>query len=125
MLETGLGGLMDATNVVENTLVTILTSISRDHMAFLGESLSEIATHKAGIIKKSSYVVALEGEPEVEAVIMKTAEERQAKVVTLYTKQTFEIAVMVWKNKKFLIKITNRWKSLWRDSISSSMQPLP
>lgn len=86
VLETGLGGLMDATNVVENTRVTILTSISRDHMAFLGESLAEIAAQKAGIIKKASYVVALEGEPEVEEVIREAVEERQAKEVSFVHK---------------------------------------
>lgn len=86
VLETGLGGLMDATNVVENTRVTILTSISRDHMAFLGESLAEITAQKAGIIKKASYVVALEGEPEVEEVIREAVEERQAKEVAFVHK---------------------------------------
>lgn len=82
VLETGMGGLLDATNVVENTRVAVLTSISRDHMAFLGESLKEIAVNKAGIIKKGCHVAALEGEPEVEEVILNAAGERQAAKVT-------------------------------------------
>ena len=52
VLETGMGGLLDATNIVENTLISVITHISRDHMGFLGNSIEEIAVHKAGIIKK-------------------------------------------------------------------------
>ncbi len=51
ILETGLGGRLDATNVVDNPVVTILTPIGLDHQQFLGETLTEIATEKAGIIK--------------------------------------------------------------------------
>lgn len=57
ILEAGLGGLLDATNVVENTLIAVLTAISRDHMEFLGDTISEITLNKAGIIKKDSTVV--------------------------------------------------------------------
>lgn len=69
VLETGLGGLLDATNVVENTLVSVLTAISRDHMDYLGNTLSEIALNKAGIIKKSSVVVTTNQDEEVMKVI--------------------------------------------------------
>lgn len=58
VLETGLGGLLDATNIVENTLVCALTSISLDHMEFLGNTIEEIAFNKAGIIKNNSIVVS-------------------------------------------------------------------
>ncbi len=51
LLETGLGGRLDATNVVEDPLLTIITSISMDHMQFLGDSIAEIAREKAGIMK--------------------------------------------------------------------------
>ncbi|MFA9377499.1 MAG: folylpolyglutamate synthase/dihydrofolate synthase family protein [Lachnotalea sp.] len=57
VIETGLGGLLDATNVVENTMVAVITPIDRDHMEFLGDSIKEIAWNKAGIIKKDSVVV--------------------------------------------------------------------
>jgi len=53
MLETGLGGRLDATNVVESPLLTIITPISIDHQAFLGNTIEDIAAEKAGIIKKS------------------------------------------------------------------------
>ena len=57
VLETGMGGLLDATNVVEDTCAAVLTSISMDHMKFLGGTLTEIAAQKAGILKKGVPVV--------------------------------------------------------------------
>lgn len=69
VMETGMGGLLDATNVVEDTYVALLTSISRDHMGFLGKTLPEIAAQKAGIIKKGCHVVTVVQEPEVMEVI--------------------------------------------------------
>lgn len=57
VLETGLGGRLDATNVVSNTRLSIITSISYDHQNVLGHSLREIAYEKAGIIKENSEVL--------------------------------------------------------------------
>ncbi|WP_230398302.1 bifunctional folylpolyglutamate synthase/dihydrofolate synthase [Novisyntrophococcus fermenticellae] len=57
ILETGLGGRLDATNVVEKPLACIITSISRDHTEYLGETISEIAGEKAGIIKPEVPVI--------------------------------------------------------------------
>ena len=51
ILETGMGGLLDATNVIDSPLVAVITSVSMDHMKFLGNTLEEIAAQKAGIIK--------------------------------------------------------------------------
>lgn len=73
VLETGLGGLLDATNIVSNTLAAVFTSISMDHMAVLGKSLEEIAENKAGIMKPGATAVALRGEEEVNAVLQKKA----------------------------------------------------
>ena len=73
ILETGMGGLLDATNVVENTCAAVLTSISRDHMSYLGNTLSEIAAQKAGIIKKGCDVITAEQEQEVMEVISEKA----------------------------------------------------
>ncbi len=74
LLETGLGGLYDATNVVEGgRLVTLLTSISHDHMHILGDTLPEIATQKAGIIKPLSPCVVAPQENDVADVFIKQA----------------------------------------------------
>ena len=62
-IEVGLGGRLDATNVV-NAYVCVITSISRDHTAVLGDTLSQIAAEKAGIIKKGSQVVVAPQSPE-------------------------------------------------------------
>ena len=51
VLEVGLGGRLDATNVVNDPVVTVITRIARDHMALLGETVEEIAREKAGILK--------------------------------------------------------------------------
>ena len=51
LLETGMGGNLDATNIIKNTKLAVLVSISMDHMSFLGNTLEEIAQKKAGIIK--------------------------------------------------------------------------
>ena len=65
VLETGLGGELDATNVTEHPICSILTSISRDHMAILGDTLQEIAAAKAGIIKPGCPVIVYRQEPAV------------------------------------------------------------
>ncbi len=62
ILEAGLGGDMDATNIVTTTVCSILTSISMDHCRILGNKISEIAAHKAGIIKPGAPVICMEQE---------------------------------------------------------------
>lgn len=60
ILEAGLGGDMDATNIVKTTVCSIITSISMDHCRILGNKISEIAAHKAGIIKPGAPVICIE-----------------------------------------------------------------
>ena len=60
VLETGLGGTLDATNVVNTTVIEMISSIGMDHMEFLGGTLQEIAENKAGIIKPHTWVVSAE-----------------------------------------------------------------
>lgn len=75
LLETGLGGTMDATNIIENPICAVLTSISMDHMAILGDTLSEIGKNKAGIIKPGAIAVTLDQAAEVmEAIDHRCAE---------------------------------------------------
>ncbi len=74
VLETGMGGRDDATNIVTGTLVSVLTSISEDHLGMIGNDLSGIAHTKAGIIKKGSFVVSAPQKSEVLWVIQRQAE---------------------------------------------------
>lgn len=75
--ETGMGGRLDATNIVEPEL-TIITSIGYDHMEYLGDTLEKIAAEKAGIIKPGVPVIYFDRNPQVKAVIEKQAESRGA-----------------------------------------------
>lgn len=68
VLEVGLGGRLDATNVVE-PLVSIITDIGMDHMEFLGNTLRSIATEKAGILRQDGVLVTLSQHPEANAAI--------------------------------------------------------
>src|SRR6478672_3432318 len=74
VVETGLGGRLDSTNVIKPE-VTAITSISKDHMAQLGNTLAKIAEEKAGIFKKDIPAVTVQQEPEVEAVLRRVAEK--------------------------------------------------
>jgi dihydrofolate synthase/folylpolyglutamate synthase len=80
VLEVGMGGRLDATNVV-TPLVSVITQISYDHMMSLGNTLEAIAKEKAGIIKDNSYTVTSPQEPEALQVIKNTCAE---KVTTLF-----------------------------------------
>lgn len=81
VLETGMGGATDATNLISSPVCSVLTDISRDHMGFLGDTLAEIAAVKAGIIKKGRPVVTVRQEPEAMEVIEKQAKELGAKLI--------------------------------------------
>lgn len=69
VLETGMGGLTDATNIVENTLAAVVASVSMDHMRFLGDTLSAIAVQKAGILKRECAAVVLKQSGEVMEIL--------------------------------------------------------
>lgn len=75
LIETGLGGRLDATNVVDPEL-SIITSISLDHTEMLGDTLAKIAGEKAGIIKPGKPVLMGKLPPEAEAVVRRVAAER-------------------------------------------------
>lgn len=78
VLEAGLGGDMDATNIVTTTVCSILTSISMDHSRILGKKISEIAKHKAGIIKPGIPVVCMEQEESAMDEIRSAAQLQHA-----------------------------------------------
>lgn len=112
VLETGMGGLLDATNVIENTLISVITSISRDHMFFLGDTIEEIAAQKAGIIKKGAVVVSTEQESIVKKVLCEKAEEYEASKIVFVSLQDIE------KEKYDLHKTVFNYKNLKKLEIS-------
>src|SRR5204862_68461 len=74
VVETGLGGRLDSTNVLKPE-ITAITSISKDHMAQLGNTLAKIAEEKAGIFKKDIPAITVTQDPEVEPVLRRVAEK--------------------------------------------------
>ncbi len=78
LLETGLGGRVDATNVIDRPLACVITTISMDHMQYLGDTISKIATEKAGIIKRGVPIVVGPQPAEAAEVLSKIARTRQA-----------------------------------------------
>lgn len=83
VLETGLGGRFDATNVIEKPLVSVITSISLEHTEYLGDTYEKIAGEKAGIIKEGCPVVYDGTRPDVESAILKKADEMHAKAYAI------------------------------------------
>ena len=75
VLETGLGGRLDTTNVIKNPALCIITEIGLDHVAYLGDTIARIASEKAGIIKPNVPVVFLERKKEASDVLTKKASE--------------------------------------------------
>jgi len=102
VIEVGLGGRLDATNVVPQPEVCVITSISFDHTEVLGSTLTEIATEKAGIIKPNSIVVT---SPQVDEV-----------------NQVFEQACLNHKVKWIRGGINVTWQNLGFDSSRQSLQ---
>jgi dihydrofolate synthase/folylpolyglutamate synthase len=121
VLEVGLGGLEDATNVIQTTLVEVMTSISMDHMAFLGNTLAEIAANKAGIIKPNTVVVTDWQQPEAMAVIeekcrkencvLRTARKESAYGVTSgYEEQIFSYKCQERVYENLVIRLAGNYQ---------------
>lgn len=78
LLETGMGGRLDATNIVKKPLVGILASISMDHMQFLGNTIEEITIEKAGIIKENMDIVLYPSEEEIYRIVYRISNTKHA-----------------------------------------------
>ncbi|MCL4393391.1 MAG: bifunctional folylpolyglutamate synthase/dihydrofolate synthase [Chloroflexi bacterium] len=91
VLEVGLGGRLDATNVVQ-PLVSVITSISLDHTAILGDNVEEIALEKAGIVKAGVPIVSSPQSEGVAAVIEKVAATRDAPLISISPDLDFDVS---------------------------------
>lgn len=81
ILECGMGGKLDATNLVTTTAVAVFTPISMDHMGFLGETIEEIAAQKAGIIKPGCRVVSAQQSEEATRILQQVSSRQQTETV--------------------------------------------
>jgi dihydrofolate synthase / folylpolyglutamate synthase len=96
VLEVGLGGRVDATNVVPAPQIAVITRVSFDHMQVLGNSLREIAIEKAGIIKQGSKVVTGRLHPDARAVVQARAAEVGAEILPLGDPEPFPGAQLAY-----------------------------
>ncbi len=90
VLEVGIGGRYDTTNIIDKSLVSVLTKIDYDHMDILGNSLEEIAYNKVGILKENGLLITKDQEKSVEKVFCREVEEKRASM-EIVGKSTFKI----------------------------------
>ena len=116
ILETGLGGRLDATNVIDKPELCIITSISKDHTDILGDTYEAIATEKAGIIKENVPVLFGNYLKEVADVIYKTATNMNAPV---FCCKTEDVSDVVKSDKYIDFSLCNEYYGSGRFSIQS------
>lgn len=104
ILETGLGGRLDATNIVEHPIATVITSISLDHTEILGDTVEQIAWEKAGIIKKGVPLIYDGENSAAEKVILQRAKDFQAKAWGLHQKM-YRILARTDKSIDFILDV--------------------
>ena len=106
ILETGMGGSLDVTNIFDETL-GIITSIGMDHMMYLGNTVKEIAFEKAGIIKNNSVIIFDDGDEESNEVIKETAKIRNAGLIALSSidYESFDFTYVNYKKKAAALAI--------------------
>lgn len=106
ILETGMGGRLDVTNVFEDTL-SIITSIGMDHMQFLGNSIKEIAFEKVGIIKYNSTVIFDDSNEEANEIIIENAKAKEAKIIPLsdFDYESLKFTYVKYKKKAAALAI--------------------
>ena len=95
-IEVGIGGKLDCTNIVDSS-ISVITSISYDHMEILGNTIEEITEQKAGIIKESSLVVSAAQEKESINIIKKISKEKNSKLYVF--KKDFDVDIISNTNK--------------------------
>ena len=103
IIETGLGGRLDSTNIIE-PIISVITNISYDHMDILGNTLPEIAFEKAGIIKKNTPVVVGETLPETKQVFINKAIEENATLSFAEANYTLIKATTNHQQQKIIFK---------------------
>ena len=93
ILETGLGGRLDATNSIRRPVLCVITEIGYDHMQYLGNTLSEIASEKAGIIKEGVPLVFTDRRKEVTRILADYAEKKKSSVISLKKEQILDVNI--------------------------------
>lgn len=115
VLETGLGGRLDSTNIIENPLVCVITSISFDHMEYLGNTISEIAREKGGIIKKNSPTVLYSQHEKVYNIIKEICSVKNSE---LFYAEDYGIDIIERSLNETVFSVKNDYFSYDKISIS-------
>ncbi len=111
LIECGLGGLKDATNVIDTPIISVMASISMDHMEFLGSTQKKIAKHKVGIIKKNSMCVSYPQDRTVTKTIIEKCCKENTNLVFVSKNDLEEISsscdesVFRYKDRTYTIKL--------------------
>ena len=115
VIETGLGGRLDATNII-NSDIALITNITFDHTAILGNSLREIAYEKAGIIKNRELCIYADSLPELEEEINKKT-ENSVNIIKKYNDMEIELdkinyrTVIKFQNNKFILPLFGKFQA--------------
>lgn len=114
-LETGIGGELDATNIINPPLVSVITSVSLDHTQILGNTIEEIARQKIGIIKENSHVVlSNDNTDSVKKLTLERADEKGSVLIIpdslqlQITKLNLTETEFIYKNKKYKLKMCGK-----------------
>jgi dihydrofolate synthase/folylpolyglutamate synthase len=124
VIEVGLGGRLDATNII-TPKVAVITSLSYDHMAVLGNTLAEIAGEKAGIIKQGVPFVSAPQKDEALEVLVRIAEERNAPMILVGKDIVFKPLNHSLDGQSLQISAVNDLRSVVRDQPSSLRVSIP
>lgn len=114
VIEVGLGGRLDATNVMKKPICSVITSISMDHMQFLGDTMEQIATEKAGIIKLGVPVVTNNRAEKVLQVLNHTCHDKQTKLIIadataiMNTKYSAEGTEFIYQGHQYRIALIGK-----------------
>ena len=114
ILEVGMGGAIDSTNVVQNPLVSVITNVTFDHMDYLGDTIAEIASVKAGIIKEGGHVVTAAWYQDALKVIEEHCQERGAALLEVGKDIKWELNEATTAKTSF--NLTTPWgvyRDLW------------
>jgi dihydrofolate synthase/folylpolyglutamate synthase len=121
VVECGMGGQTDATNVTNRTILSILTSISMDHKKYLGDTLEKIASCKAGIIKDNVPVVFMEQDPEVIHAVRTEAEKKHSRCIPVFPSAVSTKESGLW-GQRFSYHQQDGIEKVWELSMIGSYQ---
>lgn len=117
IIETGIGGLYDCTNVIKNPLACCITQVDMDHQSILGDTLTDIAKQKAGIIKKGVPIIYLDQNQSVNDVIEMEARSKESSILKVSDK-SYKIRTKTLKTIDF--SINNKYYNLKALKLNSS-----